>query len=383
MAKVLVADDERNVRLSLVYILYDAGYEVMETEDGDVALQKSTHEQPDLILLDVMIPVVNSFDVLNRLRENPATESIPVVLLTALPPAEGEQDGLKLGVTHYITKPWEPGSVELTVKVVLRDSGKSNHQKDEESVVWAGSTAYRKAPEGREAANIIKLGEQLALLEKKLGGGIPSGSLTLIEGATSAGTSVLAQHIVYGALEDGRRVTCFTSQHTAMSMVKQMGSIGLGISKYLRDERLYIYPVDEPLSDEDGGPMLGALALDMERLPKENELIVLDAITNLAGYSQDQSIVGFFLACKRVCAKGRTVVVAAHSYTFDESMLTRLSAVCDAHLKLRVGKVRDKVVRILEVVKANAVDLNRDNTISFEVEAGSGIRIIPFSQAKV
>ena len=98
MAKVLVADDERNVRLSLVYILYDAGYDVMETEDGDVALQKATHEQPDLILLDVMIPVVNSFDVLNRLRENPATESIPVVLLTALPPAEGEQDGLKLGV---------------------------------------------------------------------------------------------------------------------------------------------------------------------------------------------------------------------------------------------------------------------------------------------
>tara|TARA_B100000315_G_C14035545_1_gene345148 strand:- start:27 stop:200 length:174 start_codon:yes stop_codon:yes gene_type:complete len=56
---------------------------------------------------------------------------------------------------------------------------------------------------------------------------------------------------------------------------------------------------------------------------------------------------------------------------------------CDAHLKLRVGKVREKVVRMLEVVKANSVELTRDNAITFEVDAGSGIRIIPFSQARV
>ena len=173
------------------------------------------------------------------------------------------------------------------------------------------------------------------------------------------------------------------SQHTAISMVKQMSSIGLGISKYLQDQRLNICPVEEPVPDEDCGPMLSAFALDIERLPKEQEFIVVDAITNLAGYSQDQSIVGFFSACKRVCAKGRTVVVVAHSYAFDESLLVRLSAVCDAHLKLRVGKVRDKVVRVLEVVKTNSVELNRDNTVSFEVEAASGIRIIPFSQARV
>ena len=76
-------------------------------------------------------------------------------------------------------------------------------------------------------------------------------------------------------------------------------------------------------------------------------------------------------------------MIVAHSYAFDESMLVRLSAVFDAHLKLRVGKVRDKVVRMLEVVKTNGVELKRDNTVRFEVEAWSGIRIIPFSQARV
>ena len=383
MAKVLVAEDERNVRLSLVYILYDAGYDVIEAKNGAVALQMATQEQPDLILLDVMMPMMNGFEVLKRLRENSATETIPVVLLTALPPREGEQDGLKLGVAHYITKPWKPGMVELTVKVALRDSGKTDHQKDDESLVWAGATSYRKTPGGQEVANTIKLGEQLALLEKKLDGGLTSGSLTLIEGATSAGTSILGQHLVYGALEDGRRVTCFSSEHTAISMAKQMSSIGLGVSKYLQDQRLNIFPVEEPIPDEDRVPMLGALALDMERLAKENEFIVVDAITNLAGYSQDQSIIGFFSACKRVCAKGMTVVIVVHSYAFDEGMLVRLSAMCDAHLKLRVGKMKDKVVRVAEVVKVNSVELDRDNTVSFEVEAGSGIRFIHFSQAKV
>ena len=172
MAKVLVADDARNVRLSLVYILFDAGYDVIEAGNGAETVQKATQEQPDLILLDVMMPVMDGFEVLNRLRENSATESIPVVLLTALPPAEGEQDGLNLGVAHYITKPWKPGMVELTVKVALRDSGKANHQKDAESVVWAGSNSYSRTSGGQEAAKPIKLGERLALLEKMLGGGL-------------------------------------------------------------------------------------------------------------------------------------------------------------------------------------------------------------------
>ena len=75
--------------------------------------------------------------------------------------------------------------------------------------------------------------------------------------------------------------------------------------------------------------------------------------------------------------------MVAHTYSLNETMMYRLSAVSDAHLKLRVGKVRDKVVRMLEVVKANSVELNRDNTVSFEVEPGSGIRTIPFSRATV
>ena len=383
LAKVLVVDDERNVRLSLVYILFDAGYDVIEAEDGAAAVQKAVQEQPDLVLLDVMMPVMDGFQVLTKLQENPATEAIPVILLTALPPSEGEQDGMKMGVSHYITKPWDPESVELIVKLTLRHSERSNQARDDSPMVWAGSTSYQRSPIGPGDAKTISLGEQLALLQKKMGGGLASGSMTMIEGATSAGTSVLGQHMIYGALEDRRRVVYFTSQHTPISLAKQMGSIGLPASKYIQDERLCVFPVEEPALDEDCEPMLAALALDIRRLPKENDLIVVDAITTLANHCQDDAVVGFFSDCKRICSEGKTIVIVVHSYALNENVYTRLGAVCDAHLKLRVGKLRDKVVRVLEVVKANAVELNRDNTISFEVEAGSGMRIIPFSQAKV
>ena len=388
MAKVLVVDDERNVRLSLVYILCDFGHDVIEAQDGAAAVQKAVQEQPGLILLDVMMPGIDGFEALRQLRENPVTENIPVILLTGLPPSEGEQDEMKLGVTHYITKPWDPETVELVVRVALRDGQPANGQQERASSVWAGSTSNRAssidggASDGG-ASKFVPLGEQLALLQKKLGGGLATGSLVLMEGATSAGTSVLGQHIVHGALENGWRVTYFTSNHTTISLAKQMGSIGLGISKYIEDDRFSIYPLQEPASDEDCGPMLEALALDIERLPKEHQLIIVDAVSNLAGFSQDQSVLGFFSACRRACSKGKTVVVVAHTYSLNETMMYRLSAACDAHLKLRVGKVRGKVVRMLEVVKANGVELDRDNTVSFEVESGSGIRIIPFSQAKV
>ena len=326
LAKVLVADDERNVRMSLVYILFDAGYDVIEAEDGPSALDKACEELPDLILLDVMMPGMDGFQVLTNIRENPALEATPVVMLSALPPMEGEQDGMKLGVTHYITKPWDPQTVELTARVALRRREETIHQNGINSVLWAGSKSNQTAPTGQGVADVIGIGDRLMPLGKIPGGGLTAGSLTLMEGAAAAGTSILGQHIVYGALKNDRRVVCFTSQHTALSLARTMGSFGMGVSKYLEDGSLCIYPVEELAPDDDSGPMLATLALDIERLPAEYELAVVDAVTNLVGSSQEQEVAGFFSSCRRVCSTGRTVVAVAHSYGLNERMLARLSA---------------------------------------------------------
>ena len=105
MAKVLVAEDDRDIRELLVDLLFDAGFDVIEAKNGAVALEKVGQEQPDILLLDVWMPAKDGFQVLRELRGDPATETMPVVMLTALPVIEGEHDSMKLGALHYITKP--------------------------------------------------------------------------------------------------------------------------------------------------------------------------------------------------------------------------------------------------------------------------------------
>ena len=122
-ATVLVVDDEWDIRELLSDIITDAGLKVIQAANGEAALQCAQTDLPDLILLDVWMPGFTGFQVLEQLRGNPRTRHIPVVLLTAMPPFQGEKEGLESGVTHYIHKPWEAGLVEATVRVVLRDTG--------------------------------------------------------------------------------------------------------------------------------------------------------------------------------------------------------------------------------------------------------------------
>ena len=120
MTKVLVVDDEQDIRDLLVDTLSDAGYEVIEAKNGGSAIDKAFLELPDVILLDVWMPVMDGFEVLKKLRENPATEAIPVILLTALPQSHGSKPSWELGVRHYIEKPFDSDHVQLAVKVALR-----------------------------------------------------------------------------------------------------------------------------------------------------------------------------------------------------------------------------------------------------------------------
>ncbi len=125
MAKILVAEDAKPIRGILADILSDAGHDVIEAVDGGMALDKACREDPDLVLLDVMMPVMDGFEVLKRLRENPNTQTIPVVLLTAMDATKGERAALNLGVTHYITKPWEDETLQTVIRVALRDGNKA------------------------------------------------------------------------------------------------------------------------------------------------------------------------------------------------------------------------------------------------------------------
>lgn len=119
MARILVVDDSPDVRLALATILEDAGHEIVEAEDGDQVFDLAISENPDLVLLDVMMPRVNGFDALATLKADTRTNPIPVIMVTAKGRPEDMAMARSLGAVEYITKPWADGDVELRVDWAL------------------------------------------------------------------------------------------------------------------------------------------------------------------------------------------------------------------------------------------------------------------------
>lgn len=120
--KILVVDDEKDLQELLAYNLKREGYTVSLAGDGAAALGIIDKEPPDLVLLDIMLPGVQGLDVLRRLRSNPETQSVPVILLTAKSEELDKILGLELGADDYVTKPFSPREVIARVKAVLRRS---------------------------------------------------------------------------------------------------------------------------------------------------------------------------------------------------------------------------------------------------------------------
>ena len=145
MTKILVAEDERDIRELVIDTLFDKGYDVLESKDARETVQTASKEIPDLILLDVMMPGLDGFEVLKKLRENPLTGDIPVVMLTSMGASEGEQHAMRLGVKHYVSKPFDPETLQATVRVALREAGSKLDQGDDYEKIWGGSPQFRSS----------------------------------------------------------------------------------------------------------------------------------------------------------------------------------------------------------------------------------------------
>jgi len=120
MPKILVAEDERDIRELVGFTLRFAGFEVVLVANGIEAIEKASHEQPDLIILDVRMPKVTGYEVCRQLKGNPVTSAIPIVFLSAKG-RDGEiQQGLDLGAMEYIVKPFAPDDLVNQVKDILQ-----------------------------------------------------------------------------------------------------------------------------------------------------------------------------------------------------------------------------------------------------------------------
>ena len=118
--RILVVDDDREiVRLVRAY-LEKAGYEVLVAYDGETALHILRRERPDLVLLDLMLPDRDGWDVTRVVRGDASLAAMPIIMLTARVEDHDKIVGLELGADDYVTKPFNPGEVVARVRAVLR-----------------------------------------------------------------------------------------------------------------------------------------------------------------------------------------------------------------------------------------------------------------------
>jgi DNA-binding response OmpR family regulator len=123
-SRILVADDEPHIREVVRAYLEREGYEVIEAQDGETALTQARATDPDLIVLDVMLPVVSGFEILRILRGEGSR--IGVLMLTARDDVIDRVAGLELGADDYVTKPFEPREVVARVGAILRRFGRAS-----------------------------------------------------------------------------------------------------------------------------------------------------------------------------------------------------------------------------------------------------------------
>ncbi len=185
MGKILIVEDEANIRQLVRYNLEMEGYQVLEAPDGLQGLKLATAEKPDLLLLDLMLPQLDGLEVCRNLKGNPATSALPIIMLTAKSEEIDKVIGLELGADDYMTKPFSPRELVARIKAVLRRSQKETSLPGELAVgrlrfnfsryeVYMGTLKLELTPKEYEllkmlATNLGKVFTREQLLEKVWG----------------------------------------------------------------------------------------------------------------------------------------------------------------------------------------------------------------------
>jgi pilus assembly protein CpaE len=137
--KILIVDDDVESLKLIGLMLKRQGYEVFAAHAGQVALQKAQEDQPDLIILDIMMPDMDGYEVCKRLRNEPSTKGIPIIMFTAKTMVDDKVAGFEAGADDYLTKPTHPAELSSRVKAVLARS----QQKRREATTGGTSAAGR------------------------------------------------------------------------------------------------------------------------------------------------------------------------------------------------------------------------------------------------
>jgi DNA-binding response OmpR family regulator len=118
--KILIVDDEPNIVISLEFLMRREGYEVLVARNGEEAMRHMQEKRPDLVLLDIMMPKINGFEVCRQIRAHPDLSAVRIIMLTAKGRSAEIEKGLGMGADGYITKPFSTRDLVFQVKKLLR-----------------------------------------------------------------------------------------------------------------------------------------------------------------------------------------------------------------------------------------------------------------------
>lgn len=125
MTKILIAEDEPDIRDLIAFTLRFAGYEVVTAANGKEAVDLAPNEMPDMILMDVRMPIMTGYDACKQFKADPALKHIPVVFLSAKGQESEIQAGLEAGAEEYLLKPFGPSELTESIRRILSKQGKA------------------------------------------------------------------------------------------------------------------------------------------------------------------------------------------------------------------------------------------------------------------
>ena len=233
--------------------------------------------------------------------------------------------------------------------------------------------------EGEGIPKVISTGN--GEIDKNLGGGIPRASMTLVEGESDSGKSVLTQQLVWGSLHKGFTVVVFTTENTVKSFIRQMNSLSLDVTDFLLLGRLKVFQVGASRLRLSPAQVFDMILNDLQNRP--DALVVVDSLTTFITHTSIEETMAYFENCKMLCDMELTIVNVVNSYAFNQAGLARVRSICDAHLSLRTEVVGDRLIKVLEVAKVRGAEFGTGNIISFDVEPMLGMKIIPESKVSV
>lgn len=162
MTRVLIVEDDADIGALVARYLAKAGFEVDRVTDGGSALTRIAAAPPAAIVLDVMLPGFDGLEICRRLRSDPSTAAIPIIMLTARTDEADRIAGLELGADDYVAKPFSPGELVARVRAVLRRAARS-----EEVPGPAARTSYGPLVIDRDRHTITSAGEEISLTAKE------------------------------------------------------------------------------------------------------------------------------------------------------------------------------------------------------------------------